>query len=167
MSTIEEIIRRLSLVPHPEGGFYRETYRSDEAPAKESDDLNLGRKRVWSTCIYYLLTGDTFSSFHRLWQDEIWHFYDGAACKLHMIFEDGTYAVAVTGRNLVHGEVPQVLVPGGTWMAAEVIEKAGYSLVGCTVSPGFDFADFELAERRKLIAEYPHYTEIIKRLTRA
>jgi uncharacterized protein len=157
MNSAENIIKQLALIPHPEGGYYRETYRSDSA---------YNQPRVWCTGIYYLLTPGTFSAFHKLWQDEMWHFYDGTPIRIHMISEDGVYSEVIAGRSFSKGEVPQVLIPGGTWFAAEMLTKEGYALAGCTVSPGFDFADFTLAARDNLISLFPRYSELITRLTR-
>lgn len=163
--TIERIISRLELKPHPEGGYFRETYRSTE----EIDTKNLGAdysgKRNYSTCIYFLLTSDAFSAFHRIKQDEIWHFYDGSPIHLHVITQDGDHTEYTIGRDFDKGETPQLVVPGGCWFASEVIDPSSYSLVGCTVSPGFDFRDFELESREELTARYPHKAELISRLT--
>jgi len=166
MNSAEEIIKQLELRPHPEGGYYRETYRSAGAPVSEERVSNLNRPRVWCTVIYYLLTPGTFSAFHKLWQDEMWHFYEGTSIRIHLISENGSYSEFVAGRNFLKGEVPQVLIPGGTWFAAELLSDEGYALAGCTVSPGFDFADFTLADRNKLISLFPVHSDLINRLTR-
>lgn len=164
MDTIKDIVRQLGLQPHPEGGFYRETYRSPD----EVQPIYLGHKgkRNCSTCIYFLLTSDSFSAFHRIKQDEIWHFYKGSPVGIHMISKDGLYSMIRLGNNFDKGEIPQFVVPNGTWFASEVIDENGFALTGCTVSPGFDFADFEMGNRQKLIDAYPHAAEIIRRLTR-
>jgi uncharacterized protein len=166
MNSAEEIIKRLELIPHPEGGYYRETYRSACAPTSGEQVSHLNRPRVWCTGIYYLLIPGAFSAFHKLWQDEMWHFYDGTPIRIHMISEDGSYCEVVAGGNFSKGEVPQVLIAGGTWFAAELSSHEGYGLAGCTVSPGFDFADFTLAERANLISLFPGHSELIARLTR-
>lgn len=154
MNKIEAIIKRLELEPHPEGGYFRETYRS----AGEIDASGLGSgfsgKRNYSTCIYFLLTSDSFSAFHRINQDEIWHFYDGSPIRLHTISESGEHKTFVIGRNIHLGEVLQLIVPAGDWFAAEVMDNDSFSLVGCTVSPGFSFEDFELPEREALIDKF-------------
>jgi len=163
MKDVEAIISNLNLKPHPEGGFFRETYRSEGYV----DEQNLGGTykggRNYSTCIYFLLTADTFSAFHRIKQDEIWHFYDGSVLCLHMISPAGEYSTVLIGRDFENGQVPQFVVPGGYWFGATV--NTGYSLVGCTVSPGFDFSDFELAQREELVRQFPAMTDIIMQLT--
>jgi predicted cupin superfamily sugar epimerase len=112
------------------------------------------------------LTSDAFSAFHRIRQDEIWHFYDGSPIALHTIKQDGVYTKTIIGRDFDLGQVPQFVVPGGSWFAAMVINPDDYSLIGCTVSPGFDFRDFELPSRNDLISKFPQHKEIISKLTR-
>lgn len=163
--SIKEIIKKLELVPHPEGGYFKETYRSKGEIGKESLGPEYNGKRSYSTCIYFLLTSEKFSAFHRIKQDEIWHFYDGSAIRLHMISGSGIHTIHSIGRDLYKGEIPQFIVPGGYWFAAEVIDENAFSLVGCTVSPGFSFEDFELILRRDLISLFPENEEIISRLT--
>ena len=164
-NSIKNIIETLKLKPHPEGGFYKETYRSLETIPEESLSIKYKGERNHSTCIYFLLTSDNFSAFHRIKQDEIWHFYDGSPIRLHMISELGVHSEHIIGRDLAKGEIPQFVVPGGYWFAAEVINTNSYSLVGCTVSPGFSFEDFELITRKELITLFPDQEEIISKLT--
>jgi len=166
MEPYNDIIQKLNLAPHPEGGYFRETYRSKGETSYECLDSRYTGKRNYSTCIYFLLTYGSFSAFHRITQDEIWHFYDGSPLYLHMISADGEYSKVTLGRDLNAVEVPQFIVPGGTWFAATVISPGGYTLVGCTVSPGFDFADFEPGNRDALISLFPKHSGIIKQLTR-
>ncbi len=162
--TIDEaarsVIAALGLVPHPEGGLYRETYR---APA--SVDAPGGR-RAASTAIYYLLPAGTISALHRVCSDEVWHHYDGGPIDLHTIDRAGTHRTQRLGRDLSAGERPQVVVPAGVWQAA-VCGAASHALCGCTVAPGFDFADFEMASRDDLVAAMPGLRSVIERLTRA
>lgn len=165
MTPIKELIEKLELQPHPEGGYFKETYRSAGEINKESLGSEYDGKRNYSTCIYFLMTSDNFSSFHKVNQDEIWHFYEGSPIRLHVISEKGGYSEYKIGRNFSKGEVPQLVVPGGYWFAAEVAEKDSYSLVGCTVAPGFDFADFQLPSRSDLVAKYPQHEKLITRLT--
>jgi len=165
-ATLEDIIRTLQLKPHPEGGYFRETYRSTGEIIPESLSAEFSGKRNYSTCIYYLLTSETFSAFHRIVQDETWHFYEGSALYLHMISPQGSYTKVIIGRELNNGQVPQFTVPGGTWFAAHVINPDDYSLMGCTVSPGFDFADLELGNLEEMLKRFPQHTGIIKRFTR-
>ena len=156
------IIAQLSLVAHPEGGFYRETFR---APLV-LDGLPHGGPRSASTCIYFLLPGGAFSAFHRVRSDGTWHFYDGDALELHTLDESGAHAVHRLGRDLASGERPQHVVPAGVWQAAAPVSDR-YSLVGCTVSPGFDFADFELPSREALRRVFPARAALIERFTRS
>ena len=163
---IEQLIKRLELLPHPEGGYFRETYRSEGEIKKENLEMADGQDRNYSTCIYFLLTSEVFSSFHRIRQDEIWHFYDGSPIKIHMINEAGLYSTVIIGNNFEKGQIPQLVVPGRNWFAATVENENDYSLVGCTVAPGFDFSDFELGERKNLINQFPQHSSIIQQLTR-
>ena len=163
MNKPEELITTLQLLPHPEGGFFKETYRSSTFTSFDEPFCGI---RNFSTCIYFLLTSDTFSAFHRIKQDEIWHYYDGSPLLLHIINPQGEYSCVQIGNDIKNGQVPQYIVSGGCWFAAEVVNPNDYSLLGCTVSPGFDFKDFELAERLKLIQEFPNNKEIITHLTR-
>lgn len=158
-------IQTLGLQPHPEGGYYRETYRST---------LRLmgccltehGGARVAATAIYYLLEGSQFSALHRLRSDEMWHFYAGSPLRLSLITPEGLLHQVLLGNNPARGEVFQAVVPAGCWFGAEVEDPQGYTLVGCTVSPGFDFEDFEIGDRQHLIACYPQHRHLIERLTR-
>ncbi len=165
MNAIDKIITYLDLAPHPEGGYFKETYRSDGEIEEGCLDENYSGKRNFSTCIYFLLTSDKFSSFHRIKQDEIWHYYDGSPICLHVISESGNYSNHIIGRDIFNGELLQVVVSGGCWFAAEVINKNDYSLVGCTVSPGFSFEDFELKNRKELVSLFPDLEEVISKLT--
>ncbi|MFD2568168.1 cupin domain-containing protein [Pseudotenacibaculum haliotis] len=163
--TAQEIIEKLELQEHPEGGYFKETYRSTgEIPTTVLGEKYQGN-RNYSTCIYFLLTSEKFSAFHKINQDEIWHFYKGTPLKLHIISKEGEYSYHMIGNDLQNGEVPQYVVNGGDWFAAEVIDANAYSLVGCTVAPGFDFADFVLPERKELTELFPQYKKIISKLT--
>lgn len=161
----QEIIKKLNLKEHPEGGYFSETYRSSEIISNQ----NLGKayvgERNYSTCIYFMLTSEKFSAFHKINQDEIWHYYKGVPLKLHIISREGNYSYIMIGNSFENNEVPQYVVKGGDWFAAEVLENNGYTLVGCTVSPGFDFADFVLPKRNEMIDLYPEHKDIITKLT--
>jgi len=163
---LDQIIHILELQPHPEGGFFRENYRSNGMIQSESLDSSYSGERNYATSIYFLLTTETFSAFHRIKQDEIWHFYDGSPIDLHIISEEGNYTKTRIGRDIIHGETPQFVVPGGSWFGATVVRKDDFTLLGCTVSPGFDFRDFELGMRDNLIGKFPQHTELITQLTR-
>jgi hypothetical protein len=164
---LEEIIQKLQLQPHPEGGFYRETYRSHETIPEDSLPSYFEGNRNYATCIYYLLQSGDFSAFHKIQQDEIWHFYLGSPIKLFMISEQGHLSQVIIGTDLSAGQVPQFVVPKQYWFAATVLNQESFSLIGCTVSPGFNFKDFTLASRNKLIERYPQHHEIINQFTRS
>lgn len=164
-SEISYLVEQLELLPHPEGGFYKETYRSSQLISKEALHGFSG-DRNFCTSIYFLLTSANFSAFHRIKQDEIWHFYKGSPLLVHVIDQQGNYTCHEVGMDLVKGQCPQLTVPAGCWFASSVKEPDSYSFVGCTVAPGFDFEDFELARRSDLIAEFPQHAIIINELTR-
>ncbi len=163
---IDKIVRTLEMNPHPEGGFYKETYRSKGIIPENILGSSFSGKRNYCTAIYFLLTSDNFSAFHKIKQDEIWHYYQGSSLYVHVIDHNGKYKRYEVGINLDEGALPQLVVPAGYWFASSVKDANSYSLVGCTVSPGFDFEDFELAERKSLVQEYPKYTEVITQFTR-
>jgi predicted cupin superfamily sugar epimerase len=155
------LVAELELSPHPEGGFYRETWR---APLVV-EGLPQGA-RAAHTAIYFLLPAGTFSALHRVASDEVWHHYDGDPVELHLLDGAGTHRIEVLGRDLGRGERPQHVVPAGVWQAA-VPRGTRYALCGCTVAPGFDFADFEMPPREVLLARYPQHDELVARLTRS
>jgi hypothetical protein len=159
-------IEHLQLEPHPEGGYYRETYRSaEDIPATALPERYAG-SRPYATTIFYLLKSGDFSALHRLTSDETWHFYSGAALDIHILSPDGGYWKPRLGNNPEQDQSFQVVVPAGCWFGATVATGDGYTLCACSVSPGFDFADFELADRRALTACYPAHAELIRKLTR-
>jgi uncharacterized protein len=158
-------IDKLQLTPHPEGGYYRQTYRSDLTLPREALPGFTG-SRPASTAIYFLLEGENFSAFHRIRSDEIWHFYAAFPLLVHSINPEGGYSKFLLGSNPDKQETLQAAVPAGTWFASHVADWKSWALVGCTVAPGFDFADFELADRENLRKSYPQHREIIDRLTR-
>jgi uncharacterized protein len=159
-------IEKLALEPHPEGGHYRQTYRSDLILPSEALPKQFTGARAASTAIYFLLEGDNFSAFHRLRSDEMWHFYIGSALVVYVIGEDSGYSEIKLGRDPDAGEVLQAVVKAGSWFASRVQDKSSFALVGCTVSPGFDFEDFELAKRAELMRAHPRHRKIIEQLTR-
>jgi predicted cupin superfamily sugar epimerase len=167
MNSMETIIQELDLSPHPEGGYFRETYRSTGAISEAELDGPYEGERNFATSIYFLLHSETFSAFHKIHQDEQWHFYMGEPIKLHVIAPNGDYWWKDIGIDLSKGEVPQYTVPGGHWFAAEVPTKDSFALTGCTVAPGFDFRDFQMPKQTELINLFPQHINIIKRLTRA
>ena len=159
-------IKNLQLEPHPEGGYYRETYRSEVMLARAALPPRFGGPRPASTAIYFLVEGENFSAFHRLRSDELWHFYAGSPLRVHVIDPAGVYSALLLGNDSEEGQMPQAVVTAGSWFGSHVAGWKSWSLMGCTVSPGFDFADFEIGQRAKLIAQFPQHRQIIQRLTR-
>ena len=159
-------VEKLQLEPHPEGGFYKETYRSDETIDKYALPSRFGGNRSFGTAIYFMLTADNFSAFHRIQSDETWHFYTGQGLTVYMISPSGHYEEIRLGNNPEEGEVFQATVPAGVWFASRLTKPQGWCLVGCTVAPGFDFADFTMADRDELSKEFAQHREIIRELTR-
>ena len=159
-------IEDLGLQKHPEGGYFREMYRSGETIARDALPDRFPGARAFSTAILFLLEGREFSALHRIRSDECWHFYAGASLTLHIIGTDGTYAPVGLGRDIENGEAFQVVVGAGYWFGATVNDPESYALVGCTVAPGFDFEDFEMGGRKDLVKRYPEHRSIIERLTR-
>lgn len=165
--TAKDWIEKLQLAPHPEGGFFRQTYKSEIMIKREALPGGFSGARAASTAIYFLLEGQNFSAFHRLQSDELWHVYAGAPLWVHEIDPAGNYSRIVLGSNPDAGEVLQAVVPAGNWFASHVAGWSSFALVGCTVAPGFDFQDFEMGNRRDLVARYPQHHDLIARLTRA
>ena len=166
MSAAQRWIDGLQLRPHPEGGYYRQTYRCAEVVPAAALPPRFGGDRAFSTAIYFLLEGDDFSALHRIKSDEMWHFYDGSSMTLHLIDPDGNYSTIAVGRDLQAGEVPHAVAQAGWLFGATVNDPRSYALLGCTVAPGFDFADFEMPGREELCRLYPQHRQIIGRLTR-
>lgn len=155
-------IEKLNMLAHPEGGFFAETYRSDEIISKDHLPDKYSSDRCASTAIYFLIESGNPSKFHRLTQDEIWHFHDGD--DLEMIFlKDGKMSSIMLGRG--DDASFHVVIPAGTWMGARINKPNSFGLVGCTVAPGFEFEDFELANREILLKEYPNLENTINELT--
>jgi len=166
--TAEEVKKLLGLQPHPrEGGWYVQTYKASEAIAASgfSDGRYAGPRRT-GTAIYYLLEPETFSEMHRLKSDEVFHFYRGDAVEMLQLLPDGSGRVVVIGNNLAAGERPQVVVERGVWQGSRLKAGGSWALMGCSVSPGFEFEDYEEGNREKLCAEWPEFAEMIVGLTR-
>lgn len=161
----EHWIRAFDLVPHPEGGHFRETWRSAERLAAAALPPRFGGARSIGTAIVYLLRGGEHSRLHRLQADEVWHFYDGGPLLLHLLEPGGVHRRIVLGRDVAAGQWPQALVPGGAWFGAEVEPGTPFALVGCTVAPGFEFVDFEMGDREALRAGWPAHHDLVDRLT--
>lgn len=154
----EELVSILNLTPHPEGGWYRETYRSNEG-FPGVGEFPEGRSHC--TSIYFLITSDGFSALHRIKSDETWHFYAGDPIEIVELDEHGNLIQTVLGDGAY-----QYTVPSGNWFGSRVYAQGRWSLVGCTVSPGFDFKDFEMANRERMLNLFPNHAEIIRQLTR-
>jgi hypothetical protein len=159
-------IQKLNLKPHPEGGYFAETYRSDEWIKGMHLPQRYAGDRSFSTAIYFLVEGGSFSALHRIQSDELWHFYTGSTLTIDVIHPDGKAEVISLGPDCEKGEIFQAVVKAGCWFGSAVNNISGYALVGCTVAPGFDFADFELADRTNLIKLFPDHCHMIEKLTR-
>lgn len=159
-------IDRLSLSPHPEGGYYQVTYQSTLTIVQNALPSAFHGNRSASTAIYFLLAQKDFSAFHRIASDELWHFYAGSALVVYVIDPEGNYSELHLGDVFEAGEVFQAVVKAGCWFASRLKNPAGFALVGCTVAPGFDFADFEMAKRSELAATYPKHRKLIEEMTR-
>jgi len=157
-------IERLRLAPHPEGGWFRETYRSREVIAESALPGRFRGERTFSTAIYFLLGRGEFSSFHRIKQEETWHFYDGGPLMLHVIDPGGRYSRHVLGLAAEDRATPQITIPSEWLFAAETGDNP-FTLAGCTVAPGFEIADFSMPARRELIRRFPQHGEIITAFT--
>lgn len=163
---VDELIRRLELQPHPEGGFYRETWRAAQQVWRAGANVDPGAARSASTAIYYLLCNGAHSAWHRIRSDEVWHFYAGAPLEVYVL--DAVTRALVThrlGNALDHpGTTFQAVVRAGDWFAARCTDPSTFALVGCTVAPGFEFSEFELADVDALAAQYPAHRELIVQL---
>ena len=156
MQTAEYYIKNLNMDPHIEGGYFKESFISNDEARKD--------KKLWSS-IYFLLRTGEVSNFHRLKSDELWYYHDGEALTIYMITPEGELITSQLGKNIENGEMPQVLVPKG-YIFGSAMNNDGYSLVGCMVSPAFDYKEFELFDREYLLSLYPEHKEIILKLTR-
>ena len=154
-------IKKLKLKRHPEGGYFRETYRSSEGTEHAALPDRFTGSRPFSTAIYYLLELNDFSCFHRIKSDELWHHYDGCNIVIHVLSPKDGYKRLLVGKTN-----PQCVVKAGDWFAAAITDKKSFALAGCTVSPGFDFADFEMGRLNKLLRAFPKQAKLIKKLTR-
>lgn len=157
LDRVKELVATLGMQEHPEGGFFKEVFRSeDEIP---------GTKRNYMTSIYFLLVDDNVSHFHRIQADECWYYHEGSPLEVHEISPSGMHTKTVLGLNLSASEQPFTVVKGKTIFGSHVKDFKGYTLVSCAVAPGFDFEDFELFSRSELVKSYPHHHEIIRILT--
>jgi len=167
MLTADQIIALLNLTPHPkEGGYFIETYRSSETIPEKTLPSRYKGIRSFATAIYYLLTPETFSAMHRLQSDEIFHFYLGDPVEMLQLWPDGSGRLVILGSDILRGVQPQVVVPRGVWQGAKLFKNGKFALLGTTVSPGFEFADYEYGQRDELVESYPQFREWIIALTK-
>ncbi len=164
-SSVPELIKCLDMSPHPEGGYFKETYRSRGKIKNDSLPANFKGERNYSTSIYFLLPQGVRSHLHRLASDEIWHFYLGGPMTLVQLYSDGKVVEVTLGQDLRAGQKLQHVVPAGCWFGGYPNPGVEYSLVGCTVAPGFDFSDFQMGKRLELLKQFPHAKTLIERLT--
>ena len=163
---IRRWVETLGLTPHPEGGFFRETYRAELVLPETALPGHAGPRSA-STAIYFMVTAGSFSALHRIASDEVWHFHAGGPLEIVSLLPDGERRDLHLGLDLDAGERPQHVVKAGAWFGSRLRHAAdAYSLVSCTVAPGFDFADFALARRTELSLELPQHSAIITALTR-
>ena len=165
MQTADYWIEKLGMEAHPKGGFFKETYKSSESFAHEGLPTRFNGARVFSTGIYFLIKKGHFSAFHKIKSHEMWHFYEGHPLEICYIDSDGVLNIIKLGSEFEKGEEFQAVVPANCWFGSYLPENSDYALVGCTVSPGFDFEDFEMADRADLLKLYPDYSDIILKLT--
>lgn len=166
MLTALSLIRQYQLQQHPEGGWYKETYRSNEViPATAMPERFTG-SRNFSTAIYFLLEEGNFSAFHKIKSDECWHFYAGQTLHVYVLHDNGELAIIKLGSDIANGELFQYVVPANCWFASRPAPGSTFCFVGCTVAPGFDFADFEMAKKEALNIVFPRHGKIIEELCR-
>lgn len=157
-------VEKLNLQAYPQGGYFRETYRAAESIPASALPERFNGAHAFSTAIYFLLEGEQISPLHRLKADEIWHFYAGSGLTLHTFHPDEGYRAVTLGPDPEQGQALQVIIPAGCWFGATLDSPESYCLAGCTVAPGFEISDFELAERQALAARYPEQRDLIELL---
>ncbi|MBL0355932.1 MAG: cupin domain-containing protein [Chitinophagaceae bacterium] len=166
MLTTAHLIQHYHLQPHPEGGWYKETYKSSETIPAAGLPERFSGERSFSTAIYFLLEQGNFSAFHRIKSDECWHFYSGDPLEVFVLYTNGRLEVITLGQDILNGQLFQYVVPANCWFASRPAASSAFCFVGCTVAPGFDFADFEMAEEKILLDLFPIHTAVIKELCR-
>lgn len=163
---VQRIVEKFGLEPHPEGGYFKEVWRSPLGVEHPGVPASHDNRRPAGTLIYFLLQGSEFSAWHRVrWSDEIWHHYAGDPLELHVIDATGRYSRRLLTSDLTIGE-PTTVIPAGCWQAARLTPTARWALGGCTVAPGFDFADFEMPGAAELKQRFPEHAAILDALTR-
>ena len=166
MLLTNQLIQKYNLEPHPEGGWYKQTYKSNEEINAGALPERFGANRAFSTAIYFLLEKGNFSAFHRIRSDECWHFYAGDPLVIYIIEQNGELKIISLGNDLEKGHSFQYVVPANCWFASRPAPGSEHCFVGCTVSPGFEFEDLELADQTELSVMYPQHKSIIKELCR-
>lgn len=166
MSITDQLIQKYNLESHPEGGWYKQTYKSNEQIAATALPERFNGDRAFSTAIYFLLAQGDFSAFHRIRSDECWHFYAGDPLLIYIIDQNGELRIISVGNDFKQGQSFQYVVPANCWFASRPAPGSEYCFVGCTVAPGFEFEDFELASANELSAIYPDHKKIIEQLCR-
>ena len=165
--TADELKKLLKLVPHPrEGGWFRQTWKAKETIPQEALPERYAGARSAGTAIYYLLEPDTFSEMHKLASDEVFHSYLGDPVEMLQLWPDGSGRRLVRGREIANGDLLQTVVPQGGWQGSRLVPGGRVALLGCTVSPGVDYADYVSASREELLRRWPEWAEMIQRLTR-
>lgn len=164
MYSADYFIKNLNMISHPEGGFYKEIYTSEENITSKELNADFEDSRILWTSIYFLLRDGEVSNFHRLKSDEMWYYHSGSPLTIYMISPSGELITEQLGLDIEYGEKPQVLVPQN-YIFGSAMNNKGYALVGCMVSPGFEFRDFELFKRNDLLEKYPEHQQIILKLT--
>lgn len=159
MLTAENYIEQLNLLPHPEGGYYKETYRS----SNEIQANGFNGSRSVATSIYFLLRDNEKSHLHRIRSDEQWYYHAGSTLEI-IILHEGKLSIELLGSNIEKGESLHVTVPAGGWFGSRVKNQEGFVLVSCVVAPGFDFEDFELASYKKISRKFPAYDSLLKEM---
>jgi predicted cupin superfamily sugar epimerase len=165
MNTAEYWVNKLGLTSHIEGGAFKEIYRSQLMLPQQALTPQHHGDRNAMTSIYFLLEQGDFSAFHKIASDEIWHFYDGSPLCIYEITANGTLVKNMLGKDMDKGQQLVITIKAGHWFGSRVEELDGFTLCGCTVAPGFDFADFDLADRKTLQKEFPQHAEIIRQMT--
>lgn len=160
-----DLIRQFQLAAHPEGGYYYETYVSPDIIGRAGMPDRYSSERRSAKAIYFLLPSDQVSKFHRIKCEEIWCHHFGEALTLFLIHRDGSVQEIVLGAHIERGELPQIIIPHNVWFGAKVNKKNAYAFLSCITAPGFEFQDFELAERNALLQEYPQHRELIIHFT--
>lgn len=161
----KQLIEHYNLQPHPEGGWYKEVYRSRESIEARALPARYSGPRTFCTIIYFLLEQGEKSAFHRIKSDECWHFYAGDPMEVFVLERDGTLTITEIGNDIEKGQLFQFVVPANTWFASRPSSRSAFSFVGCTVAPGFEFADLDLADADILARQYPEHETIIRELS--